>query len=94
MGIFVNNLSILESTWFRFIAIANHVNGFSRFSIDKAPLNTRRETGSSTSSQLRVLYFVANGLLLHAHGFLEHLIAAVFHVAIDVWCVARLIGIL
>src|SRR5690606_28413512 len=103
--ILVQNLPILERARLRFVRIADQVNRFAAFPINKRPLQSAREPRPAATTQARYLHFIAD-LLLGGHRlavwqrlggdserFLERFVATMAQIAVQVVGVTWLINI-
>src|SRR5436309_3329822 len=51
MGVFVDDVAVLERAWLRFIRVADQIDRFLLIRLDEAPLHPARETGASATAQ-------------------------------------------
>lgn len=79
----MNDVAILKCSRFRFICIADQVNGFGVVGGNESPLDPSRESRSSTSTQAGGFDFSDDGLRVHGETFLEHFISTIIQICID-----------
>src|SRR6266404_2178618 len=84
MRILVNDVAILERTWFRFIGVANQIDRLLPVGLDEAPFDSARKTGSTAPAQAGGFDLVYDLLARHRDGLTQLLVTAVAEVAVDV----------
>ena len=84
MGVFVDDVAVLERAWLRFICIADQIDRLLLIRLDEAPLHPARETGASATAQPGVFDFIDNLGRRHRERLLQLFVSAITQVTIDV----------
>ena len=85
MGILVDNLPVFESSGLGFIRITDQIDGLGHLrGIDKTPLCPRRETRTSSSTELTLFYLFPNSSCPHSQPLFQHLVSPVFLITGDI----------
>src|SRR5947207_7108487 len=84
MRIFVNDVAILERSWFGLVCVTDQIDRPFLVGLDEAPFNTAGKTGTAPSAQPGSFNFVYNVGALHLDRLPEFLVTAVTEVAVDI----------
>ena len=70
MRVLVNDVAILERARFRFVRVADQVDGFLFVLLDEAPFHAAGKTGAAAAAQTGSLHFVHDFRARHRDRFL------------------------